>query len=199
MLFPTISLAQGLVVGAAGGLRITGDVPTYGLTNSKRYLIGPKIEAGLPFRFGVEVDALYSRLGNTMYIPLIANEFTIRTIANSWLFPVLLKYHLPLTRARPFLATGVAPRYASGRIHTIHYGYYPGDVTFSSMQWSAHGVAWTLGGGVELHFGRIRLSPELRYLRWPNPSHPSASGITRYLSVPPNEVHVLLGLGWKMR
>ena len=58
------------------------------------------IEVGLPFHFAFEADALYSRVGNTFYIPLIANESYVRTIANSWQFPLLGKYYFPIHRTR---------------------------------------------------------------------------------------------------
>jgi len=80
-------VSQRLIVGAEGGLRLTGDTPQYGSSDSKPYLVGPKIELGLPLHFALEVDMLYSRLGNTSYIPSVANESKIRTIANSWAFP----------------------------------------------------------------------------------------------------------------
>ena len=70
-------------VGVEGGLRLTGDQPEYGRSNSRAYLAGPAVEVRLPLHLGVEAEALYSRLGNTEYVPLIANESTIRTIANA--------------------------------------------------------------------------------------------------------------------
>ena len=192
-------LAQNLILGAEGGLRFTGDVPAYGFSNSKPYLMGPKIEVGLPLHFALEADILYSRLGNTLYIPLVANESTIRTIANSWAFPVLAKYRLPVGRTHPFLSLGFVPRYAGGRIHTIHYGYYPSDVTFSSVGWQAHDHAWVLGGGIEVGLWKIRITPELRYLRWKVPSSPSPDDASYYLAVPENEGQFLLGIGWSVK
>jgi hypothetical protein len=193
-------LAQHLIVGAEGGLRLTGDTPIYyGSSNSKPYLVGPKIEVGLPLHFALEADVLYSRLGNTLFLPFVANEFTIRTIANSWEFPVLAKYRLPVARTHPFLSLGLAPRYASGRINTIHYGYYASDVTFSSVRWQAHDHTWVLGGGIEIGFWKIRITPELRYLRWSVPSSPSPNDASYYLTVPQNEGQLLLGIGWRVR
>ena len=194
-----LGLAQHLTIGAEGGLRLTGDVPTYGTSNSKPYLVGPKIEVGLPLHFALEADVLYSRLGNTSYIPLIANESKIRTIANSWAFPVLAKYRLPVNHAHPFLSLGLGLRRDSGRINTIHYGYYPSDVTFSSVSWQAHDHASMLGGGIEIGLWKIRITPELRYLRWKVPSSPSPNDSSYYLTVPQNEGQLLLGIGWPMR
>lgn len=194
------AMAQQLTVGVEGGLRLTGDTgEEYGVSNSKPYLIGPKIEVGLPDHFAIEVDALYSRLGNTSYIPLVANESKIRTIANSLEFPVLAKYRLPVAHTHPFLSLGFAPRYAGGKIHTIHYGYYPSDVTFSSLGWQAHGLAGVLGGGIGIRLWKVRITPELRYLRWKVPSNPSPNDDSWYLTVPRNEGQFLLGIEWPAR
>ena len=104
--------AQQVTLGATVGLRLTADDPRYATSNSRRYLVGVSLEVGLPFRFAIGADALFSRLGNTSYIPLIANESDIRTIANAWQFPLMAKYRLPLHRASPFLSIGpgAAPR-----------------------------------------------------------------------------------------
>lgn len=189
---------QRVVVGLEGGLRLTGDEPwfAWGVSNSRRYVVGPKVEAGLPLHFAVEVDALYSRLGNTVYYPFIANEYTIRTIGNSWAFPALLKYRLPVRGVRPFLSAGIAPRWASGATHLIHYGYLPSDISFSSGTWSAHDYAWVLGGGVEFRIWKLRAAPEMRYLRWRVPPVPSHNDVANYLEVAPNEAQLLLGISW---
>lgn len=181
---------------------MTPDAPPYPMfdtSNSKRYLVGPAIEVGLPLHFAFEVDALYSRLGETVYYPFIANEYDVRTIANSWEFPLLAKYRLPVPRVHPYLSGGVAPRRAGGAIHTIHYGYYPSDVTFSSMDWHAHDYAFVLGGGFEVHMGRLRISPGVRYLRWRIPSRPSDRDTTNYINISQNEAQVLLEIGWRAR
>jgi hypothetical protein len=178
---------------------LTKDRPTYGSSNSRPYLVGPKIEIRLPFHFALEADVLYSRLGNTTYVPLIANQSTIRTIANSWAFPVSAKYRLPVNRVHPFLSIGIAPRHASGTIDTIHYGYFPGDVTLSSVDWHADDRAWVLGGGIEIGLWKIRIIPELRYLRWKVPASPSSSDVAYYVRVPQNEAQMLLGIVWPDR
>lgn len=193
-------LPQPLTIGAEGGVRLTGDPqiydPIFDRSNSKPYLVGPMVEVRLPFHFAFEADALYSRLGNTTYIPLIANESDIHTIANSWEFPLLVKYRLPVPRVHPYASLGFAPRRAAGTINTIHYGFYPGDVTFSSVDLHAHDHAFVLGGGVGVKLWRIRITTEIRYLRWEVPTTPSSSDAAYYLRVPQNEAQVLLGIGW---
>jgi hypothetical protein len=131
---------------------------------------------------------------------LIANESDIRTIANSWVFPLLAKYRLTIRHTPLFLSTGIAPRYAAGQINTIHYGFYPGDITFSSVDWHAHDHSFVFGGGIDLRFGHIRISPEIRYLRWHVPSSPGSRDTAYYLQPGTNnEAQLLLGIGWARR
>jgi len=195
------ALPQHVILGTKGGLRLTGDRPIYrSVSNSKRYIVGPSIELRLPFNFGLAADALYSRLGNTFYFLSIANSSDIRTVANSWMFPLLVKYRLPISRVQPFLSIGLAPRRAAGRINMIHYGYYPSDVTFSSIDWHARDHASVFGGGIEARFWHLRFAPEIRYLRWKIPSSPSSWYVTSYLRPPHSyEAQFLLGIGWAVR
>jgi hypothetical protein len=196
------SWSQELTLGVKGGFRLTGDtIPDFLTTaDSKRYVVGPTIEVGLPFHFAVEADAQYSRLGNTFYYPGIANESVTRTIANSWVFPLVLNYRLPGRRIHPFVSGGVALRRTSGDIHTIHYGFYPGDITFYSAPWSGHDHGFVCGAGVGARLGRIRISPEVRYFRWHVPSFPTLDDAASYLRTSPvNEVQLLLGIGWAVR
>ena len=199
-------LSQPLTVAVEGGVRLGGDAgdpriydPHVDPSNSKPYLVGPAIEVRLPWRFALEAGALYSRLGNTLYIPLIANESLIRTVANSWEFPLLVKYRLPARGVHPHVIAGVAPRRAGGTTNVIHYGYYPGDVTFSSAGWHARDHAFVGGAGVEVKLWRLRIAPEIRYLRWAIPASPSPWNTAYYLRVPQNEAQVLVGIGWPVR
>jgi hypothetical protein len=194
-------LPQHVIIGGKSGLRLTGDTPVYrSVSNSKRYIVGPSLEIRLPFHFGLEADALYSRLGNTFYFFSIANSSDERTVANSWTFPLLAKYRLPVARAQPFLSTGLAPRHAAGQINVIHYGYYPSDVMFYSIKWHAHDHAWVFGGGIEARVSRLRFTPEFRYLRWNDPLAPSPWHVASYLRPPHRyEAQFLLGIGWAVR
>src|SRR5947209_2197149 len=113
-------LAQGPVsVGVKGGVSIPDDVSGFGVSSESRlYLIGPMVEFRLPLRLGIEVDALYSRLGYRYSVGTIGGFSTSRARANSWEVPLLLKYRLPVPLVHPYISAGVAPRYASGTIST---------------------------------------------------------------------------------
>lgn len=191
------AFSEHFTIGAKGGLRLTADEPMYRTSNSRRYVVGPMVEIGLPFRFAFEVDALYSRLGNTASIPLTGNQAFIRTIADSWEFPLLARYRFPLSRVNPFASIGVAPRYASGRINTIQYGFLPGDITRSSQDWDAHDRALVLGAGMAIRTGLFCFTPEFRYQRWKIPQNPASDDVAFYLQPSrKDEVRFLLGIGW---
>jgi hypothetical protein len=98
----------------------------------------------------------------------------------------------------PFVSGGIAPRYASGSIHTIDYGYSPGPtyVTFSTENWNAHDYALVVGGGIDVSLGHVHISPQVRYLHWHLPSHYSPNDVATYLYPESNEAQVLLGIGW---
>ena len=62
ILSASVCLGQPLSIGVTGGGRATDDV--IGATaESRRYVVGPMVELGLPWSFGVESDALYHRSG----------------------------------------------------------------------------------------------------------------------------------------
>src|SRR6185312_1275465 len=113
--------AQPVSVGIKGGVPITdafdtarGNQAAYA-TNTHRYLVGPTVQLNLPFRFSIEVDALYRRLGyeyNQFAGP--GSPTSTRTVANSWEFPVLGKYAIWGGPARPFIEAGANFRHITG-------------------------------------------------------------------------------------
>ena len=165
-----ICFGQSVSIGVIGGVRTTGDLTGGGATSiSKRYVVGPALDVGLPFGLAVEFDALYRRTGyrtstsNGNY-SIVADER-----ANVWELPILLKYKLPFPVAKPFLEAGYAPRII-GSTSKNEQGVFPvtGQTfsTFNSTWSTSHGLI--IGGGVQLAVGRLRLSPVIRYTRWNN-------------------------------
>ena len=187
LLFLSATLAafpQVLSVGVKGGVPLT-DAFQANLTgnknyffNTKRYTVGPTVELHLPFRLGVEVDALYKRLDyNSTGGATFPNEIlSSRTTANSWEFPVLLKYRLFSGPVRPYLAGGAAFNYLSNLsqttdllvtvapVHTITTSSRPSELANRFRP----GVV--MGGGVEVKALFLRVSPEVRYTHWGWPS-----------------------------
>ncbi len=158
--------ADWLAVGGRVGVPIRGSFvekvsdPTNDLVPSTmNFAGGPSVELLLPFGLGVEVDAIYKRTT----IDMVSEQGTTSDTASSWEFPLLAKVRLPGAVLRPYVAGGAAFR------------------RFSNLKAFATGVDSTVhgfvaGAGLELHFSKIRISPELRYTRWssidPNSNSP---------------------------
>lgn len=204
-----LSVAQQVSLGVVGGGRITGDfVNNYGnpSSESRRYIVGPMVDVKLPLHLSVEFDALYRRFGFTDYTYAFGSVVT-RERANSWEFPLIVKYHLP-GPIHPFVGVGWAPRVVSGT--DVSSGYYlsgistnpPADIyTYFFNSRSPTHYPETNGlvvsGGVDFNVGHLRISPQVRYVRWFSPFafQGGDDGITGYSSNQ-NEVFGVLGLSW---
>jgi outer membrane protein with beta-barrel domain len=200
---------QSLSVGAVGGVRATDDMAGGGgaISASKHYAIGPAVDIGLPLGFGVEVDALYRREGYQSAWGNFAYSVFSDERANSWEFPVLVKYKLPLRGIRPFLEAGYAPRVIGGSISSDGVTYFGNSGVLpqpvyshftASTDWPvSQGVV--AGGGVQFGIGRLRLSPAVRYTHWSN------AAVSGFYSDGPSfgsardQVDVLVGISWKLR
>jgi hypothetical protein len=195
--------AQSLSVGVTGGGRPTDDV-TGATPESRRYVAGPMLELSLPWSFAVAVDALYHRNGYLIGFGNFAGTIIESERANSWEFPMLLKYKLPVPRVRPFFEVGLAPRTISGTISEsgVNIDIFTGQQTpFSGKvktNWSAsYGIV--AGGGVQFGWGRLRLSPEIRYTHWTSAPVSVSFGDGPSFYSAREQVDVLLGIGWKIR
>ncbi len=77
------------------------------ITNNHHYTLGPEVEFNLPFGLGIEVDALYQRLGyQSTTAPTAVPGTTSATTANDWDFPLLLKWHFWPGSIRPYVDAG---------------------------------------------------------------------------------------------
>lgn len=190
-----VCFGQTISVGVIGGARVTDDLTGAGATSvSKPYVVGPAVDIGLPLGLGIEVDALYRREG---FQSSFSNPFysvSSEERANSWEFPMLLKYRLPVPLVKPFAEVGYAPRVINGSISS--QDFLVGSTT--SEHWpDSQGLV--IGGGVQFGIGRLRLSPGVRYTHWNN------TPITGYYSNGPswestqNQVDILVGIEWKIR
>ena len=138
------------------------------VTNTHRYLFGPTVQLNLPFRFSIEVDALYRRLGyeyNQFGGP--GSPTTTRTTANSWEFPVLGKWAVFSGPVRPFVDFGANFRHISG-VDQIRDAAAAVNVNVNPVPefQKDTDIGATFGAGVEFKAGRLRLTPEFRYTRW---------------------------------
>ena len=203
LLINGLCIGQSLVIGLKGGVRATDDVTGDATTESKRYIAGPMVEIGLPLGLGVEFDALYHHHGYRTAFGNFAGSSFSRERANSWEFPLLLKYRLPLPGIKPYVGAGYAARTIHASIDSVGYtiDLRNGQATFGSTH---SDPKWDIGGGavvtagVELRVSRLRLSSEFRYTHWTGaPINVAGSQGYGYQSNE-NQLDVLVGIGWKV-
>jgi hypothetical protein len=196
--------AQSIAVGLKGGVRATDDFTGTIDQQSRRYVLGPTVDIGLPFGLGFEADALYRRIGYETVFSNFAGSSDTRVRGSSWEFPLLVKVRLPFPLVSPYASGGYAARRISGSATSfgttvdIPTGNRTSATTrFDTPAQTSHGLV--IGAGVRLGLGPLRLSPELRYTRWNNQAI-SFNGIQgfRYQSTQ-NQIDALVGITWKVR
>jgi hypothetical protein len=167
------AFAQPIGVGIKGGLPFTdmfesaNGVPNVTAeTETKRYIIGPMIDLRLPAGFGIEFDALYQRANFSSVFGAAGSLLTAGFDADSWEFPLLLKYRFGGANAvaasvRPYVAGGANFRRLSdvGNIGSFITGNQSGEL-------DRNNTGFTFGGGVEIRALFIRIAPEVRFTRW---------------------------------
>jgi hypothetical protein len=89
---------------------------------------------------------------------------------------LLLKYRFAVRIVKPFAETGWEPRVGSG----------------------ASTDGFVIGGGVQFGIGRLRVSPEIRYVRWNKPAIVEVIADGPTFQSAQNEVDLLVGFGWKV-
>jgi hypothetical protein len=208
LLVHEVTAAQSFSFGVKGGMGLTNTVDvSFNYTSAdKRYTVGPTVEIGLPLSFAVEVSALYRRTGYDTADGLY-NMFTDQRVrANSWEFPITLKYYIPLKHfpVKLHMSGGYVLRNLSGASNVIHsYGYdyqtgapydntYHGATTYLPWVNPTHGV--TAGGGLRLNMGFLRISPEIRYTRWSGVPFQQAGPYGSFAQSTQNQLDLLVGL-----
>jgi hypothetical protein len=198
-------MAQPFAIGVKGGVRPTSDFEGGSASESKRYLIGLMLELGLPRNFAVEGNALYSRIGyNNTGTDIIGDLNIERARSNSWEFPLVLKYRFHAPHVRPYLLGGYAVRFANGSTTEtgtfLTSGYslpvirVPYRYSYSTHWGLDHGPV--VGAGLEWGEGRVRIAPEVRYVRWKDPLYSFEGSRGYYGMATQNEVQVLVGVNF---
>ena len=152
---------------------LAGSAPhlNYSFVNH-RYILGPTVEFRLPNGLGLELDGLFNRLdfrSSAMGVDVTQRS---HTTANSWEFPLLLKYRLShLNRSMaPFLEAGSSFRVLSDLNQTRQLvGIIRGPVvrTDSSLELQNRFTpGFVVGGGIDLRAGPLHIAPQIRYTRW---------------------------------
>jgi hypothetical protein len=154
----------------------TDFIPNGGASASEqRFAIGPTAELHLPFHFSIEADALWRRSSFSEIGPYSFSNSPV----NDWQFPILAKYELALGPFHPFADGGVVYRHVS----------LSGPSLLQPTNPDTAGVG--VGAGITLKLLRLRLSPEIRYTRWPTP--PFSSAYAGPVISTGNQVDLLVG------
>ena len=180
--------AQLLSVGVKAGMPFTDFLES--TTNSRtfynpttnRYLVGPTAELHLPLGFSAEIDAIYRHFnysGSSFGVDVLTN---FRTTANSWEFPILLKYRFPTPLIKPFVDGGIAFNTLSGLKQTITTTVLPNHTTTVSNDnpvelQNNNTMGVVVGAGLDIHAIFLHVSPEVRFTRWTNQQFLSANGL----------------------
>jgi hypothetical protein len=190
--FAATAGAQPFSAGVKVGLPLTDFIDTVSGQSSSvtnRYLVGPTAELHLPFRLGIEVDALYRHFNYQNVFGSGINAVTSLNSSGSWEFPVLLKYRFPGKLARPYVDAGVAWDKISGLTNTLSRSISSGTIANPSGENHSTTTGFVMGAGLDLHF-IIHVLPELRYTRWTN-QHFNLSNI---LNSNQNQAEFMVGI-----
>ena len=147
-----------------------------------RWTGGATLEFHLPYRFSVEVDALYRNSQSNFSYPFqlsaTSNAYTSSSNTNkrAWDVPVLLKYRFNVGPAHPFVSAGYSTSFESGKTNSFYQcsgpqgsclpAEYPstflrnGQYHFSNV---LHGPV--AGVGMEFKTRHVTISPEMRFSR----------------------------------
>jgi hypothetical protein len=186
---------QAFTFGVKAGVSLTTDLDNYDATSeSKRYVLGPMITAGLPLGFRLEVDGLYRRVGLRTSFGTVFGYFTERDRGNSWEFPIILRHSL--VRGL-YAGAGYAPRTINGTAHINQVSLLP--VSFNVLNlpggWDVtHGVTGT--AGIEKRAGPLRIAPEVRYTFWTSPALEIYGAHGYFVQSSQHQIDLLLGISF---
>ncbi len=130
-------------------------------SDTRRYTFGPTVELRLPLGIGIEFDALYKRLGYDSSI--LSPAATAETRANSWEFPLLVKFRSPGILFRPFVDGGFSFRTLTG-VKQFVTGLAGGNTPPELRDKNSKG--YVIGAGFEIGPPFVKFSPEFRFTRW---------------------------------
>jgi hypothetical protein len=201
--FAAAAVAQPISVGVKVGLPLTDafdtarNATTSYESDTKRYIIGPQIELRLPAGFGIELDALYTKLNFSSVGGVAGSVVNAVTDANAWEFPLLLKKKFGGTNAgvaaaRPFVVVGASYRRLSDitQIQSFITGNSQTTDTPAELQ-KRDSTGFVVGGGVEIRALFLRISPEVRFTRWGTSNF--REGVSNLLETNRNQGQFLVG------
>jgi hypothetical protein len=177
--------ASPILFGGRGGATFSDNPSSFasginGISPSKTYVIGPTVGVRLPLGFSVEGDALYNR--QNLNFGQIGG-FSAGTHADSWEFPVLMKFTAGQGMIAPVFGAGVSVR------HINNFGTVP-SFLFGSTD--ANTVGFVASAGFQFRAGAAHITPEFRYTRWQ--SNSLAQSIIDSFVPGRNAAQVLIGI-----
>jgi len=182
--------AQDISFGLKGGVPFADSLKvadrSWYSSDKASWVLGPAFEMHLLGGLGVEADLLCRRVQYWESSPATGSPIA-RTTGQFWEVPLLLRYHSPEALVRPTLAGGLSyRRLARVKLHTsAGSGGEPAEVA------GRNSIGATLGGGIEVGGGLVRLSAEIRYTRWGSSNIRTA---VRGLATQLNQADFLLGI-----
>lgn len=166
------------------------------VTHNQHWTVGPEFDLNLPFGLGIEVDALYRRLNYNSSGNLVDELVQRSTTANAWDVPLLLKWRFWPGPVRPYVSVGPTFRGITNLNQRVQTFFSPSRTETAQTSQPAEfqdrfNTGFTLSGGLQLGTRALRVSPEIRYVRWGWDTFRSTQGL---LKSNPDEVQFLLGI-----
>lgn len=151
---------------------------------TQRYIVGGTAELRLPANFAIEFDALYRRLHYNGVGHGVDVFSTSQTTANSFEFPLLLKYRFRTKVVRPYVDAGAAFDTLAGLKQTLTQTTLPSPPVTTTTGTPPElknktTAGFVLGAGLDIHAIVLHISPEIRYTRWTNAQISDVNGLLR--------------------
>jgi len=172
---PSFGVKVGVPVSAVCQAENLGSI---GSANScaDRYVIGPAVQIYILPRLSLDISALFTtvQLQGGARLPNTA-AFSTQRNGTLWEFPIVPKYRFLKGDVSPFVGAGPTFRRITmdGQNTIIPLTTVPGQpltsvTPITQTQWEA---GLCLAAGIEFRTRAVRLTPEIRYLRWSSSEH----------------------------
>jgi hypothetical protein len=187
--------AQRFSFGVRAGAPVTAALPydssPFSMVDTGRWTVGPTAEVRLFSHLSVEADALFRGyrsqssgafiLAGTSPVSLQTPPVSVFSRRNTkeWDFPLLLKYRFQAGRMHPFVDAGFQFAHASSDFTISCFagpdicsaaGIGSSVTSQNSFSVSVNRQGPAAGVGIEFKFGKVKISPEVRYTRLTRPN-----------------------------
>lgn len=208
LLCPAFSVAQLLSFGATGGVPISPQSQSFGAGSLLNGTTGPNDLVIRPWLAGgtaqLRLYRSFSLVGEFEY-ERTHEDFTYSSVktgvnfgtrgsasANTWHFPLLIRYDLKRGRLAPFFDAGSTLRRLgpfNGQGYQLDFYLHPQPTSFHIVPGGNPEIAVTAGAGIRVPLGPINLLPEIRFLHW----------TSRYYNPVDNQAILTLGVVFPAR